>query len=107
VELQRHQAEFAARSIRVVGISVDPLDRSRDLARDLGLDFPLLSDPNLLVIRAYGVADESSGLAWPAEFLIDAGGRIRWRATAASVGTRPSAADVLRAFDAVAPGRGR
>jgi peroxiredoxin len=100
VELQRHQAEFAARSIRVVGISVDPVEKSRDLAKDLGLGFPLLSDPEMKVIRAYGVADESNDIAWPAEFLLDAGGRIRWRVTAISVGTRPSAADVLRAFDA-------
>ena len=52
------------------------------------------------MIRAYGVADESNEIAWPSEFLVDRDGTIRWRATAQSVGTRPSAADVLRAFDA-------
>jgi hypothetical protein len=51
------------------------------------------------------VADESNGIAWPAEFLIDRGGAIRWRATAQSVAQRPTAADVLRAFDAAAPKR--
>jgi peroxiredoxin len=100
VELQRHQADFAARHVRVVAISVDSVEKSRDLAKDLGLEYPLLSDPSMGVIRAYGVADESNEIAWPAEFLIDAGGRIRWRATAKLVGTRPTAADVLRAFDA-------
>jgi peroxiredoxin len=69
------------------------------LAHDHGLTFPLLSDPDLVVTRAYGVADEGNGIPWPAEFLIDSPGVIRWRATAESVGTRPSANDVLRAFD--------
>ena len=100
MELQSHQPDFAARSIRVVAISVDPVAKSQDLARDLGLSFPLLSDPELTVIRAYGVADEGNGIAWPAEFLVDRGGGIRWRRTAQAVGTRPSATEVLAAFDA-------
>jgi peroxiredoxin len=76
-----------------VGISVDPVSKSRDLATSLALPFPVLSDPDLAVIRAYGVADESNGIAWPAEFLVDPGGTIRWRATAKSVGTRASVTD--------------
>jgi alkyl hydroperoxide reductase subunit AhpC len=81
------------------------------MADDHGLKFPLLSDPDLAVIRAYGVADEGNGIAWPADFLIDSAGPsggsagpgvIRWRATAESVGTRTSANDVLRAFDEAA-----
>jgi peroxiredoxin len=82
-----------------VGISVDELDDSRELVTKLGLGFPLLSDPDLRAIHAYGVADESNGIAWPSEFLVDRGGRIRWRATAQAVGKRPSADDVLHAFD--------
>ena len=82
---------------------MDALARSSDLARSLGLPFPLLSDPHLAATRAFGVADEDNEIAWPAEFLIDRGGAIRWRATARSVGTRPSAADVLAAFDAAEP----
>jgi peroxiredoxin len=99
VELQRHLPDFSARSIRIVGVSVDPQDESRDLAKSLGLTFDLLSDPDLKVIRAYGVADESNGIAWPSEVLVDPGGAIRWRQSAQSVGKRPSAEDVLTAFD--------
>ena len=86
-----------------MGISVDAVAKSQDLARDLGLTFPLLSDPDLAVIRSYGVADESNEIAWPAEFLIDPDGSIRWRATAQAVSTRPKASDVLAAFDAAGP----
>lgn len=105
MELQSHQADFAARSIRIVAISVDAVEKSRDLAKDLGLTFPLLSDPDLTAIRAYGVEDVGNEIAWPSEFLIDRGGGIRWRATAQSVGTRPTSADILRAFDVAGSGR--
>lgn len=87
-------------------MSIDPVARSQALARSLGLAFPLLSDPDMTVIRAYGVADEANGIAWPAEILIDPGGGIRWRKQAQSVGTRPPVSEVLGAFDA-AGGRGR
>jgi peroxiredoxin len=102
-ELQSRHADFDARSIRIVAVSVDDLDDSRDLVKKLGLTFALLSDPELRAIRAYGVADESNGIAWPAEFLVDRGGAIRWRATAQAVAKRPSANDVLRAFDGAKP----
>ncbi len=82
-----------------MAISVDSVEKSRDLAKDLGLGFPLLSDPDLAVIRAYGVEDVGNEIAWPSEFLVDRGGAIRWRATAQSVGTRPTAGDVIAAFD--------
>ena len=104
MELQSHQADFATRSIRIVAISADPVEKSRALAKDLGLTFLLLSDPELTAIRAYGVEDVGNDIAWPSEFLVDRGGAIRWRDTAKSVGTRPTSADVLGAFDAA--GRG-
>jgi len=99
VQLQSHLADFQARKIGIVAISVDPVAKSSDLARDHGLSFPLLADPDLKVIRAYGVEDEWNEIAWPAEFLVDAPGVIRWREMARSVGKRPSANDILRAFD--------
>jgi peroxiredoxin Q/BCP len=99
VQLQSQLADFNARSISIVAITVDPVDKSQSLAHDSGLTFPLLSDPSFAVTRSYGAADEANGIPWPSEFLVDAPGVIRWRATAEAVGTRPSANDVLRAFD--------
>jgi peroxiredoxin len=94
---------LSARHVRVAAISVDSVDKSKELAKDLGLGFALLSDPDMKVIRAYGVADEGNGIAWPAEFLVGRDGHVLWRATAQSVSVRPSTADVLRAIDAVEP----
>ncbi len=103
MELQNHQVDFATRHLRVMAISVDPVEKSQALAADKKIAFPLLSDPDLSTIHAYGVADESNGIAWPSEFLVDQDGRIRWRATAQAVSKRPSTADVLHAFDATHP----
>jgi peroxiredoxin len=43
-------SELGKRGIRVVGVSVDPVEVSRMLGERAGLTFPLLSDPEEKVI---------------------------------------------------------
>jgi peroxiredoxin len=50
----------------------------------LGLDFPILSDPDARAVEAYGVLHEAGGIggvdiARPAIFIVDSDGRIAWR----------------------------
>jgi peroxiredoxin len=45
----------------------------------LGLDFPLLSNRDRDVIRAYGVYDDEKDTARRAYFLIDKDGKIVWQ----------------------------
>ena len=66
-----------------MAISVDEPPTSRDLARKAGYAFPILSDPDTRVIRAYGLLHKGAGVqghdvARPAEFLVDANGTVRW-----------------------------
>ena len=66
-----------------MAISVDTPEESRDLIRKAKYTFPLLSDPNAEVIGRYGIVHKGAGMnghdvARPAEFLVDATGRIRW-----------------------------
>ena len=80
---QQHLAEFAARGVPVVAISVDSNPESKQIRQSQGYTFPLLSDPRAETIRAYGVlhmhaGDNGQDIARPAEFLVDAGGTIRW-----------------------------
>jgi peroxiredoxin Q/BCP len=75
--IQQHLADFTARGVRPVVISIDPPDVSRTLSREAGYTFTFLSDPGLAVIRRYDVADGEA--ARPAEFLLDAAGIVRWR----------------------------
>lgn len=48
-------AAFGELSAQRLGISVDPVDRQHRFATTYGLDFPLLSDADGAVARAYGV----------------------------------------------------
>ena len=75
--------EFHDRGAEVVAISVDSPAESQKLCQSRGYSFPFLSDPNADVIRRYGVLHPKGGedgkdIARPAEFLLDAGGTIRW-----------------------------
>jgi peroxiredoxin len=73
--------ELARAGGRVVGISVDTPFTLKAFQRESRLPFPLLSDFNKDVIRAYGVLLEDMiglrGLAKRSVFLIDARGVVR------------------------------
>lgn len=75
-------SEFSKRGIRVAAVSVDPVEASRAFAEKAALTFPLLSDPDMKVIRAYDLvhsaAHKGADIARPAEFLIDRKGTVRW-----------------------------
>ena len=80
---ERHLAEFRARHVQIVAISVDSNQESRELCKTRGYTFPLLSDPKGETIRSYGVlhprgGEEGRDIARPAEFLVDRAGAIRW-----------------------------
>ncbi|MFT5291394.1 MAG: peroxiredoxin [Planctomycetota bacterium] len=69
---------------RVLAISTDSVEANRALVGRLGLDFPVLSDPELLAIDAYGLrhsgGDPMKGadIARPGVFAIDREGRVSW-----------------------------
>ncbi|MCS6802722.1 MAG: peroxiredoxin [Chloroflexota bacterium] len=62
---------------RLVAISADPLDSHARFAERLGgVPYPLASDLDLTVARAYGVADEEQKRSRRAVFVIDRGGVV-------------------------------
>ncbi|MDA1191140.1 MAG: redoxin domain-containing protein [Candidatus Poribacteria bacterium] len=78
-EIQTGIGEFEALNVPVVAISVDPRATAAQMKRQLGLTYPLLSDPNATVISAYGVKEAFLTLARPATFVLDADHVIRWK----------------------------
>ena len=100
---QNNLPEFAARGIRVVGISVDSPDVNHLQSQKRGYTFPLLSDPNAKIIRRYDVLHRGAGpkgedIARPAEFLIDSNGVVRWVNLTENIGVRTRPEQVLGAF---------
>ena len=62
---------------------------------------PLLSDPERKVIKAYGVDDPETEIAWPSIYIIDGPAdapKIAWRWSADIYKDRISTAEVLAAL---------
>ncbi len=84
----------------ILAISVDTPAQSAQAARQHEITMPILSDPDLTVIGAYGLIHEKAkgdqDLAKPANFLIDADGKIVWSWIAQRVQDRADPAEVER-----------
>jgi peroxiredoxin len=105
---QQRLPEFEARGIRVVAISIDPLDVNQRQSQKLGYTFPLLSDPNAKIIRRYdllhpGAGPKSQDIARPAEFLLDSNGVVRWVNLTENIAVRARPEQVLEALNQLSP----
>jgi peroxiredoxin len=63
---------------------VDSPETSRELSKEAGYSFSLLSDPKAETIRRYDLIHTGAGIngqdiSRPAEFLVNTEGTIRWR----------------------------
>lgn len=81
-DLTRHADEFRRARIDLVGISADPIERSKMLAGYLRTEMPLLGDPSESVLAPLGLVqrhrDGEPDNAIPAFFVVDRGGVVRW-----------------------------
>jgi peroxiredoxin Q/BCP len=79
-ELKAYQADiakFEAAGAQVLGISVDSREKNKAFAESLGVKFPILSDEDKRVSRAYGVLIPLLRLAHRVTLVIDKQGIIR------------------------------
>jgi peroxiredoxin len=103
--LARSASRFRALGVELAAVSPrwPDLDALRAARERLGIDFPLLADPNLEVFRRYGCQGDPP---FHGAFLIDADGQVRWQ----SVSDQPEA-DMDRLVDLarrhLASGQGR
>ena len=91
----------------MAAISVDPPERSAAMRRDLGLDFPVLSDSSRELITSWGLlnANEKGGIAVPATFLIDRDLTVRFSSAEEGVMRRVPASEMLEMVRALKAGR--
>jgi peroxiredoxin len=80
-EYARRSGELTSLGFGLVAVSVDPAERSRAMAAQIGLPFPLLGDTGREVVRAYGVynEEEKGGIAYPSTFVLDRDRIVRFR----------------------------
>jgi len=81
-----------------VAISVDPPATSAELAKKLGLTFPLLSDQGRVTIRDFGDEDAENGISWPAIFIVDKNKKVVWRSLAQTYKVRALPEQILAAL---------
>ena len=78
-KLQRRIKEVEAAGPAVFAVSIDRPTEARRLRQELGLTFPILSDPDMTMIRAYGMKGEGMQMADMGYVIIDKAGKIRDR----------------------------
>ena len=60
----------------VIGVSVDSVESHKRFSEKNGLNFPLISDEDMQISRAYGVLSEDRSYAERTTFIIDKKGKI-------------------------------
>jgi len=105
VGFHRATQKFVAESAQLVGIGVDSAESHLKWARELGgIGYPLLSDHDGAVTRAYGVFDEQERAALRATFILDPQ-RVVVYALASRTNVGRSVGETLRVVTALRTGR--
>jgi len=99
--LQLKLPELRANNAEVLAVCVDPVEKNAEVVSDLGLQFHILSDPQLAVVDAYDLRHsggyEDHDIARPATFIIDESGVVRWRNLTEDFRVRPRPEEILAA----------
>ena len=102
MQLEKSRAHIEGAGGSLVAISVDGKDDSSALSQKLGLHYPLLSDPDMHVISAYGVAMKGRDIAVPSVFVVRKDGSIAYGRVGENVADRPTPEDVVAQITATA-----
>ncbi len=110
MELQRTLDKIRAQGLGLAGISYDSVAVLKNFAERRGITFPLLSDPDSAIIKAFGILNEEvpknmpfSGIPYPGTYIVDPGGRVLSKYFEENFVERYTASDILvRQFGAAA-----
>jgi peroxiredoxin len=104
-DLTMHSDDFHRTGATVVGISADPVDRSKMLASFLDTKIPLLCDPTESILGPLGLVqrhrDGEPDNAIPAFVIVDRAGIVRWLRAPAHYRELPATTELLDAIRAV------
>lgn len=109
MELESQLAALRKRGLGVAALSYDSTEVLTDFAERRGITFPLLSDPDSRVIRAFGllndvdypVGNAAYGVPFPGTFVTDGRGVIRRKTFERTYQERRTAASLLAAEGAM------
>jgi peroxiredoxin len=99
-EFAQHADEFDKLNARLVAITVDPPEKTRETwERITNKRFTILSDPERRIIRQYGLLHEQPrgpDIALRSTLILDENSVERWREVSATVPQIPKAEEVLK-----------
>ena len=91
VKLRPRVKELEAEGAAVLALSMDTPEQASKLALDLNLAFPILSDPNMAIVREYGMEGKQMKMPEMGYVVIDKQGQIRERQIDRSFGENAEA----------------
>lgn len=102
MELQRRHKELEAQGLGLAVITHDAPEILARFASERGITFPLIADPDSIVIKRYGLLNETIdptnrvyGIPHPGTFVVGRDGRVRSRFFEAAYQERNTAASIL------------
>jgi peroxiredoxin len=100
--LQLSLEAFRQRSVEVVAVSPDPVEKNRSVVERFGLEFPILSDGALELTRGLGLEHPGAGpdgatIPRPATFIVR-DGAVRWADLTPNYRIRPRPETILAAL---------
>jgi hypothetical protein len=110
VELEQNLDRIRKQGLGLAAVSYDSVEILKNFAGRKHITFPLLSDPESKIIRAFGILNETVkpgtpqfGIPYPGTFIVDAKGTVVSKYFEEDFRERVSASDILvRQFGAVA-----
>ena len=93
MELQKDYNTISGLGAEILAISADDLSEAEHAVNAIGLEFPILSDQDAMVIAEYGVL--ANGISAPATFILDRDGAIRWQYVGHSRSDRPTNGEII------------
>ena len=95
-------ARAAGGGAQVVAVGTDEPDEARALAKQLGLTYPILSDPDSTLARSLDlVHPEPFGrgtVPYPTTIVLDEHSQVVWSRTGTTVADRPTTRQILAAI---------
>ena len=102
MELQQNLDRFKQQGLGVAAISYDSPAILKNFADRQHITFPLLSDPDSKIIRAYGILNETVpvgtptfGIPYPGTYIVDAQGKVVAKHFEEDYKERVSSSDIL------------
>jgi hypothetical protein len=102
VELQQNLAKIRSQGLGVAAVSYDKRAVLEDFAKRRGITYPLLSDPDSAIIRAFGILNEAapkntpfSGIPHPGTYIVSAAGVVTAKYFEEDFRERDTASEIL------------